>query len=67
MAVMGGFMLGAVRQVWPWQDQRWGPTPTETFACLGLIVLAAVGTLLVDWLVRRSGPVQPKERMKAEG
>lgn len=54
MAVMGGFMLGAVKQVWPWEDQRWGSTPIETIACLGLILLAAAGVLLVDWLVRRT-------------
>jgi len=65
MAVMGGFMLGAVRQVWPWQDQRWGPTQAETITCLGLILLAAAGVLLIDWLVRRM--VGEGGRMKDEG
>ncbi len=53
LAVMGGFMIGALRKLWPWQgDEVEPPVPYESIFCVLLMVAAAALVLGVDYWTR---------------
>lgn len=53
LSVMGGFMIGAVYKLWPWQpDNVESPYQYETPICYGLMIFAAILVLVVDRLAR---------------
>ncbi|MEW4563231.1 DUF368 domain-containing protein [Bremerella sp. JC770] len=53
LAVMGGFMIGALRKLWPWQgDEVETPLANEAAICVGLMVVAAIVVLVIDYLAR---------------
>lgn len=55
LSVMGGFMIGALRKLWPWQgDEIETPYANEAVICFGLMVVAAIAVLAVDYLARPS-------------
>lgn len=53
LSIMGGFMIGALRKLWPWQgDEVETPFANEAAICFGLMVLAAIVVLVIDYLAR---------------
>ncbi|WP_158261246.1 MULTISPECIES: DUF368 domain-containing protein [Pirellulaceae] len=53
LSIMGGFMIGALRKLWPWQgDEVETPFANEAPICFGLMVLAAIVVLVIDYLAR---------------
>ena len=53
LSLMGGFMIGALRKLWPWQsDNVVSPYAYETQICFGLMIAGAVMVLVVDYLAR---------------
>ncbi|QDU77514.1 hypothetical protein Pan97_45850 [Bremerella volcania] len=53
LSLMGGFMIGALRKLWPWQgDEVETPFANEPVICFGLMVVAAVVVLVIDFLAR---------------
>lgn len=53
LSVMGGFMIGALRKLWPWQgDEVEAPFANEAVICFALMVAAAVAVLVIDYLAR---------------
>ncbi|MBA2114058.1 DUF368 domain-containing protein [Bremerella alba] len=53
LSVMGGFMIGALRKLWPWQgDEVETPFANESAICFGLMVLAAIVVIVIDFLAR---------------
>jgi len=53
LSVMGGFMIGALRKLWPWQgDEVEPPMANEAVICFALMVVAAIVVLAIDYLAR---------------
>ncbi|GAA4434469.1 DUF368 domain-containing protein [Bremerella cremea] len=53
LSLMGGFMMGALRKLWPWQiDNVPSPYAAEVPICIGLMFAAAVVVVVVDYLAR---------------
>jgi len=53
LAVMGGFMVGALRKLWPWQGDEVEPAQAMEFPiCIVLIVASAVAILAIDHFAR---------------
>ncbi|MGY8767869.1 MAG: DUF368 domain-containing protein [Pirellulales bacterium] len=54
MALMCGFMIGALRSLWPWETITPDAAVPEVLGCIVVIVIAAVGVVAIDLVVRKS-------------
>lgn len=53
LAVMGGFMIGALRKLWPWQgDEIEPPLSYEPALCILLMIAAAITVIVIDLIAR---------------
>lgn len=54
LSLMGGFMIGALRKLWPWQPDApvENPIPNETAICFTLMIVAAIVVVAVDFIAR---------------
>ncbi len=54
LSLMGGFMIGALRKLWPWQPDApvENPFPHETTSCIMLMIVAAVVVIAIDYVAR---------------
>ncbi len=53
LSVMGGFMIGALRKLWPWQGDEVEPAYTnEAVICFALMIVAAIIVLAIDYIAR---------------
>ncbi|PHS10137.1 MAG: hypothetical protein COA78_11575 [Blastopirellula sp.] len=52
MAIMCGFMIGAIRKLWPWEKTAPDST-SEVIGCIVIIIIATVGVIGIDLVVRR--------------
>lgn len=54
LSLMGGFMIGALRKLWPWQPDApiENPISNETAICFTLMIVAAIVVVAVDFIAR---------------
>ncbi|PQO33640.1 DUF368 domain-containing protein [Blastopirellula marina] len=54
LSLMGGFMIGALKKLWPWDAQTpvENPYPNETVICFSLMIIAAVVVVAIDFIAR---------------
>lgn len=54
LSLMGGFMIGALRKLWPWQPDApvENPIANETAICFTLMIVAAIVVVAVDFIAR---------------
>ncbi|RCS47626.1 DUF368 domain-containing protein [Bremerella cremea] len=54
LSLMGGFMIGALKKLWPWDESApvENPYPHETISCFALMVLAAAVVIAIDYIAR---------------
>lgn len=53
LSLMGGFMIGALQKLWPWQGNEVEPPISEEAPiCFALMFVAAVAVIAIDFLAR---------------